>query len=132
MQFVGNRPDVADLLRATDVLALTSTYEGLSNTILEAMSAGLPVVSTAYAGVEELVTDGQEGFVVAMGDCDALVRKFVQLLDDEAMRMTMGERGKQMVAKRFTIPAMATRLFQVYEEAYARTTGAAAEGAGVA
>ncbi|HUN81894.1 MAG TPA: glycosyltransferase [Phycisphaerae bacterium] len=120
MQFLGNRPDVADVLRATDLLALTSTYEGLSNTLLEAMSVGLPVVSTAYLGIDELIRDGEQGFVVPLNDCDALVRRFVQLLDDPSLRSSMGQAGNDTVLRRFTIAGMAARLYEVYGEAFAR------------
>lgn len=123
VRFLGNRPDVADILRATDVLALTSTYEGLSNTILEAMSVGLPVVSTAYRGIDELMIDGREGLIVPLGDCEKLVQRFIQLVDDEGLRSKMGAAGKETVANRFTISSMARRLYQVYEEAYARVSG---------
>lgn len=121
VQFVGNRPDIPDLLMATDVLALTSTYEGLSNTILEAMSVGLSVVSTAYAGIEELVVDGQEGFVVPLNDCETLVRKLLQLLDDPDLRARMGACGRRTVQQRFTIPAMSDRLYSVYLQAFEKS-----------
>ena len=115
--FLGNRPDMADLLAATDLSVLSSNYEGLANVLLEAMAAGVPVVSTAYAGVDELVTDGVQGFVVSMDDAAALAGRVCELLADDPLRRRMGEAGREAVARRFSIEAMGQRLLSVYEGA---------------
>lgn len=120
VRFLGVRDDIPDVLRATDVLALTSHYEGLANTLLEAMAVGIPVVSTAYAGVEELVTDGREGLIVPLGDVDAFVIATERLLADDALRRQLGECGRASVEQRFTMKAMGARLYSVYESALQR------------
>jgi glycosyltransferase involved in cell wall biosynthesis len=123
VRFLGVRSDIPDILRATDVLTLTSHYEGISNTLLEAMAVGIPVVSTAYAGVEELLTDAVDGFVVPMGDAHGLAEKYVQLIDDAGLRMRIGAAGKDAARGKFTIEALGANLFSVYERTYRAVCG---------
>jgi len=120
VHFSGTRADVADILRATDVVALTSHYEGLANVLLEAMCVGIPVVTTAYAGVDELVTNHREGFVVPLGDGEAVAERIAALFGNGELRCELGERGKQTVRDRFSIEAMGGQLLGVYEECLRR------------
>jgi len=115
VRFLGDRSDIADILAATDVSVLTSHYEGLANALIEAMSAGVPVVSTDYAGVEELLTDGRQGFIVPRGDAAAMARRVCQLLDDPGLRERMRREGIESAEQRFSIEAMAGSLRLVYE-----------------
>lgn len=112
--FLGNRPDVPDLLAATDVSVLTSHVEGLPNTLVESMCLGVPVVTTDYAGVDELVTDGREGFVAPCGQASALADRVGRLLQNEALRRQMGACGRRTVEARFSLHAMATNLVAAY------------------
>lgn len=116
--FLGSRSDVPDILAATDVVMLTSHYEGVSNSLLEAMAVGLPVVSTAYAGVEELITDGHDGLIAPMGDAPALAAQVSRLLLDSGLRKSMGERGRETIRERFSMPAMGKNLYAVYRSAF--------------
>jgi glycosyltransferase involved in cell wall biosynthesis len=113
--FLGNRADVPDLLAATDVTVLTSQVEGLPNALVESMCLGVPVVSTDYPGVEELVTDGREGFVAPRGNAPALAERVGHLLQDEALRRQMGACGRRTVEARFGLEAMATNLLAAYQ-----------------
>ena len=119
VNFLGVRTDIPIILAATDVIALTSHYEGTSNALLEAMCVGLPIVSTDYAGAEELLTDGREGFIVPRGDAVAMAERMRQLLPDAALRRRLGEEGKKTVAARFRVETMAANLFAVYERCLA-------------
>ncbi len=116
--FLGIRSDIPDLLAATDVAVLTSDFEGLANTLVEAMCVGKALVTTAHRGVEELVTDGREGYIVPCGDARAVADKVCRLLSDETLRKRMGEKGRQTVQARFSLKAMATSLLEVYEKCY--------------
>lgn len=113
IRFLGRRADVADILAATDVSVLTSRLEGLSNTILESMTCSVPVVTTNYPGVEEVLTDGQEGFITPQGDEAAMAGRISQLLCDEPLRRRMGSAGYETVRSKFSIEAMGRGLIEV-------------------
>lgn len=116
--FLGLRQDIPDLLAATDISVLTSHYEGLANVLLEAMAAGKPVVTTGYAGADELVTDGRDGFITPMGDVSAMAGKLCELLRNPSLREMLGEAGQRTVATRFEMPVMAKNLYAVYERCF--------------
>lgn len=81
MPFLGARGAIGVLLAATDVCVLTSLLEGLSNSPVEAMSVGIPVISTEFPGVDEVVADRREGFVGPLGAVEAMATAAVRLLD---------------------------------------------------
>jgi len=115
VRLLGMRADVPDVLAATDVSVLTSVYEGLSNTLMESLAASVPVVSTHHAGVESLVRDGAEGFVVPQGDARALADRVIELLADPPQRARMGRSGRERVAAHYGLDAMAAALLALYE-----------------
>lgn len=98
--------EVYDLLRNSkiyvqhSVTAIDGDQEGFPNSILEASSLGLPVVSTVHAGIPEIVLDGKSGFLVQECDYKAMSIKIVQLLLDESMRIKMGAFGKLYVQEK--------------------------------
>jgi glycosyltransferase involved in cell wall biosynthesis len=112
--FLGNRADVADLLAATSVSVLSSDFEGISNAAIEAMCAGVPVVTTDYPGASALVSDGRSGYVVPRGDAAALADRLARILLDPAERDRMGREGREVAAVRFGIETMARNLLAVY------------------
>lgn len=126
--FLGNRPNVEEILWATDVSVLTSDYEGLSNVLLESMASGVPVVATDFAGVEELITHGETGFVVRRGDVFGMADRVESLVRDEEHRRRVGEAGKKLVREGFSVEAMSRRLLNVYEEALSICGGSNASG----
>jgi glycosyltransferase involved in cell wall biosynthesis len=89
----GFRPDGRRVLGLLDVFLMSSEYEGLPITLLEAMTLAKPVVATAVGGIPEVVQSGQEGFLVPVGAVDELGLHTTQLLDDPALRRKMGQRG---------------------------------------
>lgn len=117
VSFLGNRPNVEEILWATDVSVLTSNYEGLSNVLLESMASGVPVVATDFAGVEELISNGETGFVVRRGDVSGMADRIESLLRNADQRRRVGEAGKQLVREGFSVEAMSRRLLDVYEDA---------------
>ena len=120
VRFLGHRSDVPELLAAADIVILTSRSEGMPNVLLEAMSAGVPVVSSSFPGVEQVVTDGQEGFVVTDGTADAFADRVCRLIEEPALRDRMGRQGRSTVNAKFSTEAMGLRLFQVYQECLER------------
>lgn len=90
VRFLGDRDDVADLMEAADLFALSSVREGLPVTLLEAMRAGRPSIVTRAGGCPEAVEDGRTGAVVPVGDAAALARAMASILSDETARRRMG------------------------------------------
>ncbi len=94
IQVMGHRADVADLYVAFDVFVLASAWEGLPRTILEALAAGVPVVTTDVSGIREVVRPGVNGFLADVGDVDELARLTSELLQDTRLRTEMAERAR--------------------------------------
>jgi glycosyltransferase involved in cell wall biosynthesis len=95
VEFLGHRTDVRDLLRQGDLFVLSSDWEGMPLSILEAMQEGLAVVSTAAGGVAEVVEHEVTGLVVPIGDVSALAQAICTVLRDPNMRQHMGETARQ-------------------------------------
>ncbi|HYC78954.1 MAG TPA: TIGR03088 family PEP-CTERM/XrtA system glycosyltransferase [Planctomycetota bacterium] len=115
----GERGDVADLMRAFDVFALPSLGEGISNTVLEAMAVGLPVVATAVGGNPELVGAGISGALCPAGDPSALADALAPYVRDAGLRRAHGAAGRRAVEERFSLDAMVRGYLDVYDAALA-------------
>lgn len=96
----GHRPSTSWLNRAV-MFVLSSRYEGFPNALAEAMAAGLPVVATRCCGPEEMIQDGQDGFLVPVDDIDAMVARMRRLLSDKPLRELLGARARQVAETRF-------------------------------
>jgi glycosyltransferase involved in cell wall biosynthesis len=106
----------ASLLGRASMFALPSYQEGLPMSILEAMAAGLPVVSTRVGGIPEAVTDGVEGFLIEPGDVDALADRLGRLLSDPATVKRMGHAARARVEATFAAEHIVARLGMIYAE----------------
>jgi sugar transferase (PEP-CTERM/EpsH1 system associated) len=111
----GERDDVPDLLRTFDVFALPSLGEGISNTILEAMATGLPVVATRVGGNPELVEEGVTGMLVPAGSPAALADALRAYIQDPALARQHGANARRRVEERFSIDAMVAGYLGVYD-----------------
>lgn len=113
--FLGETPygDLPGVYAAADVKVISSDYESFCFAALEAMSAGLPVLTTDCAWVPRLVADGA-GMVVPVGDAAALAAGLKKLADNPALRRRMGATGRQQILERHTWPASAEKLRQLY------------------
>ena len=118
--FLGNRTDVPAILGDTDVFALTSLNEGISNTILEAMASGLPVVATRVGGNGELVEHGVSGSLVAPGDRVAITAVLLAYRRDRERRLAQGAAGRRRAVERFPVAAMVEAYQRVYLRAASR------------
>ncbi len=116
VRFLGLRTDVARLMTAADVFLLTSISEGIPLTVIEAMSAGLPVVSTGVGGVGEMVEDGRIGLLAPSGDDRALAEHILTLAADPARRHEMGQRGRERASALFSENQMHASYRKLYEE----------------
>jgi glycosyltransferase involved in cell wall biosynthesis/peptidoglycan/xylan/chitin deacetylase (PgdA/CDA1 family) len=102
VHYLGLRTDIPALLRACDAFVLSSAWEGMPNTVMEAMASGLPVVSTDAGGVRELVLPGQSGYIVPCGDSAALAGRMIQVMAmDRDTRLRMGASGRERIARTF-------------------------------
>jgi glycosyltransferase involved in cell wall biosynthesis len=96
VRFVGHRSDIPELLAAMDVMAAPSTaMQGFSYAVLEAMCAGLPVVTTRCGGPAENIVDGESGLLLPVGDAPALAEALVGLLTDANLRKALGEGARR-------------------------------------
>jgi len=112
--FLGDRRDIPALLASMDVAVLTSNSEGLSNVILEAMAASLPVVAYNVGGNGELVNE-ERGAVIAPGDETGFAAAVVRLLADSALREQLGQNARKFAEGNFSLEQVLSR----YEELYA-------------
>jgi L-malate glycosyltransferase len=112
--FVGRCDDLGDLLWISDVCVLSSKAEGFSNSILEYMAAGRPVVATAVGGACEAVVEGETGYLVAAGDDERMADRIVSLLGNPEAAHAMGERGRRHVAEGFSCEAQLLRTERLY------------------
>ncbi len=110
-----NYPDVPAVYRRADVFVSPTYSEGFSNTILEAMSAGLPVVSCAVVGVVDCLRDEENGLLVSAGDVPALADALARMLDNEALRARLAERARRDVDEKYSWPVVARQIAGVYE-----------------
>jgi glycosyltransferase involved in cell wall biosynthesis len=111
----GASSEVPAMLRAMDVFVLPSLNEGISNTILEAMATGLPVLASAAGGNVELVEDGVVGALFPPGDVPALARLIERYLDEAALRRRHGAAARAAAEARFSLPAMVDAYRSVYD-----------------
>jgi sugar transferase (PEP-CTERM/EpsH1 system associated) len=124
VRFAGVRSDVPRLLGACDVYVNSSRFEGMSNTILEAMAAARPVVATAVGGNPELVEDGVSGFLVPPGQEDPMAARIAELLRDASLRSRMGAAGRARVEAKHSMVGMVRAYAALYEEIWAKRRGA--------
>jgi glycosyltransferase involved in cell wall biosynthesis len=115
-RILGSRDDVPLLLSASDVLLLTSRTEGMPNAVLEAMSAGLPVVATGVGGLTDLVREGETGFLFEPDDAAGLTTALRRLLLDGQERRQLGDRAERRVAEEFSIERMVETYESIYEQ----------------
>jgi glycosyltransferase involved in cell wall biosynthesis len=112
--FLGSRGDADRLFPHFDLFWSTSAYEGQSNPMLEAMAAGVPVVAADIPGNRDLITPGENGVLVPVGDRTGFAQVSHQLLEDPARRRRLGEAGRERILRDFSVEAMVRRYAELY------------------
>ncbi|MDL1974311.1 MAG: glycosyltransferase [Deltaproteobacteria bacterium] len=116
--FLGMRDDVALCLSAMDVYVQPSFYEGHSNTILEAMAAGLPVISTYVGGTPEIIKHEHSGLLFQPDDLDGISNAIFTLWHDKKKRQAIAEAGKRTIKQNFSVETMV----KAYDDLFCRLT----------
>ena len=126
VRFLGHCPGIETVFAAMDVFVLSSVSEGLSNTILEAMASGLPVVATRVGGADELVADGLTGILVPAGSAESLAGAIARLMASAPQCPAMGAAGRRRAESEFSLPSVIRRYEQMYWEVARRSVTATA------
>lgn len=116
VRFLGHRNDVARLMPVFDVFWLPSEFEGQSNSVMEAMSAGVPVVASDIPANRELVIDGETGFLAKVGDCPAISQFTDRILADADLAERLGKAGRERIRTHFNLPKMIEAHRTLYHE----------------
>jgi len=114
VDLLGTRYDVPALLARSDAACLPSLAEGLPNAVMEAMAAGLPVVATAVGGIPELVIPGETGLLVPPCQAEPLARALLEVLSDPDSGRKMGARGRRLIAREYSLDALACAHGEMY------------------
>lgn len=110
------RDQIADHYRLADVFVTATTWEGMPNTVLEAMACGLPIVGTQASGLHELVRDGLNGYLVPTKDPEALAQALARLMGDGYERRRMGRESRRLAEREFAWEYIAAQYLEVYKQ----------------
>jgi glycosyltransferase involved in cell wall biosynthesis len=122
VQFLGSRRDVAELLTALDVFALTSHNEANPVSILEAMAVALPVAAVHVGSVAESVEHAATGYLVKPGSIEETAARCLELFADASLRRSLGAAGRARVVQRWSLEAMVAGYEDLIAEIYNRKT----------
>ena len=116
VHLVGRQANVEEWLAMADIYVMTSHNEGLSNTMLEAMATGLPVVTTRVSGTEENIEEPEAGKVVACNDMEAVASALVGLASNPELRFRHGKQGRDVIDRKFSISRVAEQHLALYQK----------------
>lgn len=119
---LGHRSNVPDILCASDACVLSSKAEGFSNSILEYMAAGKPVVATNVGGAREAIAEGETGFLIESDDDSSMAARLIDLLQNPELAREMGSRGRKVVEEKFSSVAQLRRTEDLYAKLVRRST----------
>lgn len=114
LSFIGRCGEVPELLSVSFAGVLTSLYEGFSNSILEYMAAGKPVVATNVGGASEAIIEGETGYLVDSDDDEAMANCLIELLKDENKVKLFGEKGRFIIEEKFSCQSQLKKTIEVY------------------
>ncbi len=120
VHLLGDRDDVAEILRCADLFVLSSRREGAAGAAIEAMATGLPIVASELAGTVGVLHDGREAVLVPPGEPDLLAAGLARVLDDSVLAHSMGQSARDAFVDRFTLDQATAAMAELY-----RSTAAA-------
>ncbi len=116
VHFLGHRDDAAQILPAFDVLCLASSFEGMSNSVMEAMAAGLPVIASDIPPNRELVVPNETGFLFKLGDSVGIMQFLRRLIDEPGLGEHLGRAGRKRIEREFSIGRMVDAYANLYRQ----------------
>ena len=125
VRFLGHREDIPALLSICDLFVLPSLFEGLPLSILEAMAAGKPVISTAIGGVNEAIIHGKTGVLLPPGDPHALAAAIRRTLADQTFAKKLSAAGQERVGRYFSINKMVKEISEIYNRSLSKNISVA-------
>ncbi len=116
VHFIGIRNDIPDILASSNIFLFTTNYEGFPNALLEAMAARLPVVTTNFCGVDELIRDGQNGIIIPVDDADAAAEALRMYVENPERAKEYGNNAYLSVESVFSMDKMAEETESLYQK----------------
>ncbi len=113
--FLGNVPNLEEVVGGCDVFLLPSETESFGMAALEAMASEVPVIAPHTGGLPEVVVDGETGYLLPVGDVDAMAARAIEILTDDALRRRMGRRGREVAVEQFDESWIVPRYRAMYE-----------------
>lgn len=113
--FIGQVPNIADYLSVADLLLLPSETESFGLAALEALACEVPVIATRVGGLPEVVRDGENGYLVSIGDVEAIAVRAVKILADTEQRRIMGARGRAWAIEQYNTEHVIPQYIALYE-----------------
>jgi len=126
VSFVGKQANIADYLGIADVFLLPSELESFGLAALEAQACQAPVVATRIGGIPEVVSDGESGYLSDVGDVTKMAADTLDLLQDEDLRRTFGEKGRELAVQRYSTEKIIPQYISFYEKIVSKAAAAAA------
>jgi N-acetyl-alpha-D-glucosaminyl L-malate synthase BshA len=113
--FLGNVPNLEEILGSCDLFLLPSESESFGMAALEAMASEVPVIATATGGLPEVVIEGETGYLLPIGDVEGMATRGIEILGNDELRVTMGRRGRQAAIDLFDEDKIVPRYREMYE-----------------
>jgi N-acetyl-alpha-D-glucosaminyl L-malate synthase BshA len=124
--FVGKQANIADYLGVADIFMLPSELESFGLAALEALACEVPVIATRIGGIPEVVNDGETGFLSDVGDVEKMTSDTLRLLQNEELRRSFGERGRELAVQRYSTDKIIPQYIAFYEKIVQKAKSAVA------
>ena len=124
--FVGKQANISDYLGVAEVFLLPSELESFGLAALEAQACEVPVIATRIGGIPEVINDGETGFLSDVGDVEKMAKDTLRFLNDEELRRSFGERGRELSVQRYSTSKIIPQYIAFYESVVQKAQAAAA------